>query len=271
MLPQEAMIERVRELCRADERLVAAMMYGSFTRGEGDEHSDVEFVLFFEDDALPWIDPREWVEQIAPVELYFVNEFGNHTAIFHNLVRGEFHFDKASVMGIVEGWKHTASLPSVESTLILDSTGELSRRLQTLIDQKPERGSRENVQFICDSFVNWTLFAAHVLARGEYARSHDLLSSVHRYLLWMARLLEDSTAHWPTPSKSLERDVSPEAYARYAQCTARLDPGDLRRAYLSAWGWGREMMVSLCEAYGADLNEGLLDRVGQQLKAAHPD
>lgn len=48
MLQQEAMIERTRRVCREDERLVAAMMYGSFAQGERDEFSDIEFILFFE-------------------------------------------------------------------------------------------------------------------------------------------------------------------------------------------------------------------------------
>jgi len=47
MLQQEAMIERTRRVCREDERLAAAMMYGSFARGEGDGFSNIEFILFF--------------------------------------------------------------------------------------------------------------------------------------------------------------------------------------------------------------------------------
>ena len=43
MLPQEAMIERVRELCEQDGRVVAALMYGSFALGQGDRFSDIEF------------------------------------------------------------------------------------------------------------------------------------------------------------------------------------------------------------------------------------
>ncbi|HYN89578.1 MAG TPA: lincosamide nucleotidyltransferase Lnu(B), partial [Ardenticatenaceae bacterium] len=43
---QEEMIARVRQLCHADERVVAALMYGSFTKGEGDGFSDIEFYLF---------------------------------------------------------------------------------------------------------------------------------------------------------------------------------------------------------------------------------
>lgn len=60
MLQQEAMIERVRWICRLDERVVAAMMYSSFAQGEGDGFSDIEFVFFFDDDALADVDQGEW-------------------------------------------------------------------------------------------------------------------------------------------------------------------------------------------------------------------
>jgi hypothetical protein len=79
---QRAMIERLRYLCRLDERLAAAMMHGSFAQFEGDEFSDIEFILFFFDEVLGDVDHEEWVARIAPVELYLVNEFGNGTAIF---------------------------------------------------------------------------------------------------------------------------------------------------------------------------------------------
>src|ERR671916_1728482 len=102
MLQQEAMIERVRRLCGEDERLLAAMMYGSFAQRMGDEFSDIEFILFFEN-PLDVGDQERWVSRIAPVELYFVNEYGIGTAIFDNLVRGEFHFDRASEMGEIVG------------------------------------------------------------------------------------------------------------------------------------------------------------------------
>jgi hypothetical protein len=42
MLQQEAMIERTRSVCRVDEHLAAATMYGSFARDEGDGFSDIE-------------------------------------------------------------------------------------------------------------------------------------------------------------------------------------------------------------------------------------
>jgi lincosamide nucleotidyltransferase len=47
MLQQEVMIEKARELCERDERVVAALMYGSFALGQGDRFSDIEFYLLF--------------------------------------------------------------------------------------------------------------------------------------------------------------------------------------------------------------------------------
>jgi lincosamide nucleotidyltransferase B/F len=95
MLQQELMIEKVREVCDRDDRLVSALMYGSFALGQGDRFSDIEFYLFFQDEALADLDEETWVV------LYYVNEFGNGTAIFENLVRGEFHFERASERGLV--------------------------------------------------------------------------------------------------------------------------------------------------------------------------
>ncbi|MGH2559693.1 MAG: Lnu(F)/Lnu(G) family lincosamide nucleotidyltransferase, partial [Thermomicrobiales bacterium] len=150
---------------------MAALLYGSFAQGEGDAYSDIEFALFFAGEALPGIDQRAWVGQIAPVLRYFVNEFGNGTAIFvheADLIRGEFHFDSVSDIPTVATWRETDSFPSLEATLILDRTGagELTRHLQALIGPSPPRDAPDRIQFLCDSLINWLLFGVNVLDRG---------------------------------------------------------------------------------------------------------
>ena len=263
---QRAMIERVRRLCRLDERLVAAMMYGSFAQSEGDEFSDIEFVLFFYDEVLDDVNQEEWVARIAPVELYFVNEYGNGTAIFESLIRGEFHFDKASdIERIDESWKETDWFPSLEATLVLDRTGELTRRLRRIVGPTLARDTPEGIQLLCHCFVNWFLFGSNLLARGELARALDLLGIVQDQLLRMIRISERSTDHWFNPSKLLEKDISEASYARYVACTASLDERALWSAYLSAWTWGKELMPSLAEEQGVALPTTLLDRLDRRL------
>jgi lincosamide nucleotidyltransferase B/F len=266
MLQQEAMIERTRSLCRVDERLAAAMMYGSFAQGEGDGYSDIEFILFFEDEELEGLDQEEWVSRISPVELYFVNEYGNGTAIFENLIRGEFHFDRASDIERVvgESMRDADWLPLLEDTLILDRTGELAPRLLEIVGPPPERDTPGQIRFVCDCFVNWFVFGANLFARGELARSLDLLGIVRDRLLQMVRVLEGSTLHWFNSAKFLETEVSETSYARYASCTARLDRDELRQAYLSAWEWGRELMLSLGERHGVAPSATLLVRLDRR-------
>ena len=266
MLQQEAMIERVRRVCQEDERLVAAMMYGSFAQGEGDWFSDIELILFFDDDALGDLDQEEWVARISPVELYFVNEYGNETAIFDNLVRGEVHFDRASdVARIDESWKDTDWLPTLEDTLVLDRTGELARRLELVVGPPPDRDTPELAQFVCNCFVNWLLFGSNLLVRGELARALNLLGIVQDQLLYMVRMVEGSTERWFNPAKLLEENVSPDTYARYAASTASLDRDDIRRAYISAWGWGREMMAALSERHGLLVPATFLEKLDRRL------
>jgi len=113
------------------------------------------------------------------------------------------------------------------------------------------------------------LFGSHVLARGEYARALELLGVSHRYLLWMVRLLEGTTAHWPTPTKSLEQDISAEAYQRFTRCTATLNQNSLRRAYEVTWRWGRELMDSLARRHSLSLPVSLLDQITDHLTTGH--
>lgn len=255
MLLQEQMIDRVRVLCRADQNLDAAMMYGSFTYGEGDEYSDIEFLLFFDDNFFPRLDRQHWIEQIASVGMIFVNEFGITTVIFDNLIRAGFHFHAISEVTIAQAWQGQISFPRLDSSLLVDKSGKLTPYLEPLIGPPPDRNAPANIQFIVDCFINWSLFGNNVLRRGEYARALELLGILQRHLLWMVRVLETRTEHWPTPSRLLEHDLSSAVNARFQACTAPLEQEALWRAYRSAWSWGREMIGDLHTRYNLKVSE----------------
>lgn len=265
MIPQTAMIERVRDLCGQDDRVVAALTYGSFARDEGDVFSDIEFVLFISDEALPDFDREAWVRRISPVELFFPDDFGHFTAIFSNLVRGEFHFDPYSQVAEVETWVGNAHFPSPERCILKDRTGALARHLAPLTTQ-PARDDPERVAALEMSLANTVLFGSSVLDRGEAARALELLGLVHRYLLWLARLVEGSTDHWPTPSRALEREISPAAYARFVECTATLDVRSLRHAYHASWVWGQELISALEPRFSMAVPASLRARLTERLR-----
>jgi hypothetical protein len=92
----------------------------------------------------------------------------------------------------------------------------------------------------------------------------DLLGIVRDRLLQMVRVLEGSTLHWFNSSKFLETEISETSYARYVACTASLDRDELQQAYLSAWGWGRELMSSLANRHGVAPPAALLVRLDRR-------
>jgi lincosamide nucleotidyltransferase len=266
MFAQESMIERLREICRQDARIIAAMLYGSFTRKEGDEFSDIDTVLYFADESLPDIDQKAWVSQIAPVELYYHNEFGNGVAIFENLVRAEFHFDPAGDMHKIESWQGSAWFPALDDTILVDKSGELARRLQILVGSPPPHNTSRDIRYLCDSLLNWSLFGANVLARGERARALEILNVIHDTLLRMARLAEGTGERWISPAKALELEISAASYRRFQTCTARLNRKDLWRAYLSSWGWGNELLAVLAERHSVALPVELIAKLEGRLE-----
>lgn len=265
MLPHKQLIARLTTICHDDARLLAAMHYGSQTRGEADEYSDLDIMLFFADEALAEIDQRAWLGQIVPLALFYVNEFGNSVAIFDNLVRAEFHFDPASQMADLKQYHDRVRFPTLEDTVIVDKTGRLAEILAPLIGPPLTHETAAEAQYLADSFLNWFLFGFNVLSRGEHARALEVLNLVHDNLLRMARMEEGKTARWITPTKALEEEISPAAYRRYQECTAALDPAALEAAYYACWTWGTEMMRSFGRRFEFLLPTVLLQEIDDLL------
>jgi lincosamide nucleotidyltransferase len=149
--------------------------------------------------------------------------------------------------------------------LLVDRTGELTDHLRAISGPGPERGTAEQVTQLWQRYLNWMLFGTNVLARGERARALEILWWVQRHLLWFARLVEDTTVHWQTPSKNVEKDLSPGAYRRYLACTAGLGGTDLERAYRAAWVWGKEMIQVLAAERDLDPPDALLQHLDAHL------
>src|SRR5437764_10142884 len=156
MLIQEAMINRVRELCRADPRVTGAFMYGSFTLGEGDAYSDIEFYIYMDEPGLQALDRRGWMAQVRPVALYFVNEFGADTAIFDNLVRGEFHFAPSGEMAAVRAARASGGrFTEPDQMLLADPRGRLRPHLAFIAGPGPQRATPESLTQLWAAFLNW--------------------------------------------------------------------------------------------------------------------
>ena len=243
---QHELIARVREKCRADEGIGAALMYGSFAAGEGDAHSDIEFWLFFAPARRAAVDPEEWCRDIAPVNLLLLNEFGTHVALFPGPVRGEFHFATTDDIPSVGDWPARGA--AVERMVVVDRDGLLTRVLRSLPERAPVPATPDEIADLCGRFANWLVLALHVTARGEHLRAQDALAHAARHVLWMARLAEHSTDHWLTPSRAAEIELPAPTIAALTWGSL---PGDVLEEHTRAlWHDGRHHWRTLLARLG---------------------
>jgi lincosamide nucleotidyltransferase len=256
VLVQEQLIARVRDLCRADEWLDAALMYGSFAAGEADVHSDIEFWLFFVPQRHAQVDPWMWCAQVAPLAHLVRNEFGTHVAFFPGLVRGEFHFATTDDIPAVRTWP--ARSAPVDCMIVLDRTATLRSALQSLPERPAVPGNGEEVETMCGRFANWLILAHHLAQRGENLRAWDALGHVQRHLLWLARLANGNTDHWLTPSRRAEAELPPQDLAQLRHATAAANPDEIHAALRAAWRSGRRYWMELADLHHRAVPHGLL-------------
>ncbi|MFF5256091.1 nucleotidyltransferase domain-containing protein [Streptomyces leeuwenhoekii] len=261
-------IARLREIARAEPRLEGVLLYGSWTLGEADAHSDIEAYLYVRDEHLDTFDAPAFLARLAPLELAYTNMYGILAVVFDDLMRGEFHITAAGP-GIdeVPSWEGMVHLPRPEAAVLLDRTGRLTRAARRLAAFRPPEPVT-TAQRLTDELANWTLMLAHVLNRGEIARAHALLHSVIApQQLQLCRLLRGSTAHWLTPSRALEQDLPASDQDRYTATTSAARGPEVRTAARNSWSWSRDLSAEAAARWSLRLPEKLHEQISDLLAA----
>ncbi|WHT27953.1 lincosamide nucleotidyltransferase Lnu(B) (plasmid) [Enterococcus faecium] len=261
MLKQKELIANVKNLTESDERITACMMYGSFTKGEGDQYSDIEFYIFLKDSITSNFDSSNWLFDVAPYLMLYKNEYGTEVVIFDNLIRGEFHFLSEKDMNIIPSFKDSGYIPDTKAMLIYDETGQLENYLSEISGARPNRLTEENANFLLCNFSNLWLMGINVLKRGEYARSLELLSQLQKNTLQLIRMAEKNADNWLNMSKNLEKEISLENYKKFAKTTARLDKVELFEAYKNSLLLVMDLQSHLIEQYNLKVTHDILERL----------
>lgn len=245
---QEDLIARVRANCLADTGLDAALMYGSFAAGEADEHSDIEFWLFFTPERRAGIEPAAWCADIAPISHGLLNEFGSYVVFFPGLMRGEFHFATTEEIATLADWPARGA--AVDRMVVVDRRGTLTPVLEALPQRYTPPDGPAAIAEYCEPFLNWLVLAHHLTARGELLRAWDALGHLQRHLVWMARLAENTTKHWLTPSRRAEDELPADVVGQLRAATAEAASEALAKALRAAFELGRRCWTVLAGRYG---------------------
>ncbi|MYQ70547.1 nucleotidyltransferase domain-containing protein [Streptomyces sp. SID4934] len=259
----DARVALLRRAAHAEPRLEGVLLYGSWTTGEADAYSDIEAYLFLGDGHADTFDGPGFLRALGRPALAHTNQFGILALVFEDdLMRGEFHFEEAGAgIAAVEGWQGMVHLPDPDAAVLLDRTGRLTKaadRLTAPLAPEPV----ESAAHLTGELANWTLMLAHLLARREDARAHNLLHAMVAPLqLKLCRLLRGTTDHWLTPSRAAERDLPAADLARYTATTAPLAAAALRAAARASWQWSRELAAEAHGRWGTPVPEALHARI----------
>lgn len=228
---QLQMIEKVRQLALQDEDISSVLMYGSFTKGEGDQYSDIEFYIYYKTEESP--NKLAFISQVAPVLLFFTNEFGTDVAFFDNMIRGEFHFHPVSDIKDIKAWAEIISFEFKDKMNLVDKDGILSDVLHSIPPVRPQRDTLENKEYLSQNLLNNLLFVNNLVLRGEYVHAHQMFEFIQRYIMWLMRLYLKKDNHRESPSKKLEEDIPSEWLLRYEQCVPSLSKYSLQNSLKS--------------------------------------
>ncbi|NEC14386.1 nucleotidyltransferase domain-containing protein [Streptomyces sp. SID8014] len=259
----DARVARLRQAAHAEPRLEGVLLYGSWTTGEADAHSDIEAYLFLDDGHAGTFDGPGFLRALGPLALAHTNQFGVLAVVFDDdLMRGEFHLEAAGPgIEAVADWRGLVHLPDPAAAVLLDRGGRLAEaaaRLAAPLAPEPAKTATH----LTGELANWTLMLAHLLARREDARAHNLLHArVSPLQLQLCRLLRGTTDHWLTPSRAAERDLPAADLDRYTATTARLEAAGLRAAARASWQWSRELAAEAHGRWGTPEPQGLHARI----------
>lgn len=254
---QLQMINKAKSIALQDENVSAVLMYGSFTKNEGDEYSDIEFYIFLK--SKENFSAEKWVNQIYPIALYFTNEYGSEVAIFENLIRGEFHFLTVNEIDVIKSWEGVVAFSDFDQMNLIDKDGFLIETLNQIKTKLPNRTTNENILFLSQSLLNVLLTTNNLIKRQEYAHAFQSLSNVQKYLLWLIRIATKQTQHWESPTKSLEKDIDKEWYSEFRLTTSDLATDNLTTAFQNSLNLSKKLFDELGVTKDLKL---LLNRIG---------
>ncbi|WP_044060051.1 aminoglycoside 6-adenylyltransferase [Proteiniphilum acetatigenes] len=247
-MEQLQMIDTVKSIAQKDENVSAVLMYGPFTKGEGDWYSDIEFYIFLkEKETFP---AEDWVSQIHPVAMYFTNEYGSEVAVFENMIRGEFHFLTMDEIKIIKSWEGFVAFSDFDKMKLVDKDGLLADTLHQIKIKSPDRATNDNILWLSQSLLNVLLTTNNLIKREEFAHAYHSLVIVQKYLLWLIRIATNQTRHWESPTKSLEKDIDKGWYSEFKRTTSDLDLENIKIAFQNS----------------LELSEKLFDKLNVELK-----
>lgn len=257
----QIILDRFVAACRADGRVVAAFLGGSYARGAADEYSDLDFSLIVTDEAYDdfFAGRRAFLQHLG--DLVFIEDFQDDgfdliTFMCADGTEGEIGLGRQS---------HFTHIHSGPIDVLLDPTGCLAG----VVFPWPEAVYSEQIETL-RRLISWFWhdLAHHFLtplARGQLWSAYGALEDLRRSCMNLARLRQNFQAA-AQGYERIEHVLSEEVLAPLqATCSQRERGAMLQAAHLLACFY-QELAPALAREYGIPYSADLAHLVSQRLE-----
>ena len=238
----QPLIDRLREICDADERVVALLLLGSHAIGTADTFSDLDIGLVTTDAARDAVVADLSALARSLGEPLFSETFGN-PANLHVI-----YADGSAVELIVFG----ESEPLIEGPhrTLFDRTGAVERALARPRPPVDPDAAREEVRRLVVWFWHDVEHLIAAIGRGETWWAYGQLDELRRRCLNLARLAAGSPTEADEAYWKVEAAVSPEHLRALERTVAPLELGPMLEAAHALVCFYRVIAPGLAEAHG---------------------
>jgi hypothetical protein len=276
---RDALLGRILDHARADERVLAVLDYGSTSEGRGDAWSDIDLALAIHPDAWDAFNAgwRDWLTACGPVLLGFISFVDHPWAVMRTAetpVRVDLH-----LYGGPPDGELSAALPSwpnaplsAEAMLLFDREGILAEPVAALVGR---------------SLAPEDVAAAFASVAGHFwYYVHRTWSKIHRDSAWdvrwnithtltgnlcaLLRLESGAVDRWAASDAAagIEDAVSSERLVRLNRCIPGPDPSTLLPALREIVDLGAEVCAVIASRLGVAWPEALAREMRELLEAA---
>ena len=257
---QQDFVNRFVAVCQDDERVLAAILYGSHAKGTADEYSDLDLGLFTTDMAYEeFVDGLTgFIKQLG--EPVFLKKYPKEIIfyVFPDGVEGQLCIGRESKLGNPSG-------PSSPYNVLLDKKNILVGAEFPLPLPKEDEQRKILRNFISGWFWHDVSCLIRALGRGQLWWAYGQLEEIRRYYVGLARLHNNFLDHLSEyvpgfPYEKVDEVLPVEQLSSLQATCCQLEPDAILKATLEIISLHRELASHLAQVHGIAYPAGL-DRV----------
>lgn len=241
----QEVVDRFIEVCRADERILAAFLGGSYASGTADKYSDLDLMFVTTDEAYEdFINEREALVRLLGEPL-FLDDFGlshGYLFILSNGTEGEFWFGSESKF---------KDLYYGPYKVLLDKKGILTGQVfpKHVRDQATQiKTLRQQIDWFWHDLSHFI----KAIARRQLWFAHGELSVLRQICLNLARLRHDfsDTNVGDEPHFKIERDLPIEQLSPLETTFCSMEYEAMLQAALVICRFYQDVVPKLAKEHG---------------------